>query len=234
MDESQEFRLSIRRLMPGLIVLILILGLVFIIMDWGQIRSALLQASLRPVPYALGMTVVSYFCISLSFAVVSRILGVPMRMRDLTVVGFASTVLNHIVSSGGAAGYSVRYALMNRHGVTVREVLTVSLLHFYLTSLVMIAMLPVGLLFLVRHAAVGGGESGLLTALAALVILGEAIATGLIFWSPMRAGLMRAVGRVGRLLLRRDMGPMLERFDATMVQGVDGECDCALVLFPCS
>lgn len=221
MDASKELRLSLKRLMPGLILLILLLGLVFIVMDWGQIRSALLQASLRPVPYALIMTVISYFCISLSFALVCKLMGVQMRLRDLTVVGFASTVLNHIVSSGGAAGYSVRYALMNRHGVSVREVLAVSFLHFYLTSLVMIAMLPVGLLFLVRHAIVSAGTAGLLTALAALVILAEGVATGLIFWKRMRLGLINLLGKVGGGLLRRDVRPTLERFEITMARGVE-------------
>jgi uncharacterized protein (TIRG00374 family) len=220
MRDSEEHRLSIRRLMPGLTVLILLLGLVFIIMDWGRIQSALQQASLRPIPYALLMTAISYLCISLAFAAVARLMGISMRIRDLTLVGFASTVLNHIVSSGGTAGYSVRYALMNRYGVSVREVLAVSFLHFYLTSLVMIAMLPVGLLFLGRHATLGGRTAGLLSALAALVILTEVIATAAIFWNRMRIGAIRSLGKAAGTLLRRDVRPAFARFEGTMGQGV--------------
>lgn len=213
-------KISVKRLMPGIIVLLLIIGLVLVVMDWTRITEALAQASLQPIPFALAATAVSYFCISLSFAWVSKLLGLGMRSQDLVAVGFVSTVLNHIVSSGGTAGYSVRYALMNRHDVDFREVLTVSILHFYLTSLVMIGMLPVGLMYLLLHTSLSQQAAILLAALALIVMLAAAATTGLVLGGSMRTRLMRLAERAGRRLLRRELGPMLERFDATMTQGV--------------
>ena len=67
-----SFRATFRRLLPGLIVFIALLGLVFIIIDWQQIRTAILQASWQLIPYALAATALSYLCISLSFAWVSN------------------------------------------------------------------------------------------------------------------------------------------------------------------
>jgi hypothetical protein len=58
--------------MPVLIVAVALIGLVFIVVDWGQIRNALLQASWKPIPYAAVATLISYTCISLNFAQLSR------------------------------------------------------------------------------------------------------------------------------------------------------------------
>ena len=74
--------------MPFLIVLVALVGLVFVVADWEQIWTALTQARWKPIPYALVVTLVSYTCISLGFAQVSRLLGVEMRMRNLAIVGF--------------------------------------------------------------------------------------------------------------------------------------------------
>jgi uncharacterized protein (TIRG00374 family) len=216
----KSIRENLRRVLPGLVLLIALLGLVFIIIDWNQIRSALAQASWKPVPYALGATTLSYLCISLSFARVSKLLGIPMRTRDLTLVGFMSTVLNHVVSSGGAAGYSVRFALMNRHGVGMRDVLAASILHFYLTSLVMIGMLPVGLVYLVRHAAIGSGAATLLAVLAVVVILATVLATLLLFSIHLRQRLIAGILRLLRRFTRRNLEASLISFDETLAEGV--------------
>ena len=206
--------------MPGIILIIALLGLVFIFADWQQIRSVLSQASWKPVPYALAATALSYLCISFSFARVSKLLGVQMTARDLTLVGFVSTVLNHVVSSGGAAGYSVRFALMNRHDVGMRDVLAVSILHFYLTSLVMIGMLPVGLLYLVQHAAINRAPATLLAILAGGVFLATILATVLLFSAPLRHRAMNLLVRITGRFSRLDLNPSMTRFDQTLAQGI--------------
>jgi uncharacterized protein (TIRG00374 family) len=211
---------SLRRLAPGLVVAVALLGAVFIAVDYGQIRSALGQASWSPIPYALAATLVSYICISYSFARVSRLLGIHMRLRDLTAVGFVTTVLNHLVSSGGAAGYSVRFVVMGRHGASLREVIATSILHFYLTSLVMMAMLPVGLVYFLLHSSVSPTAAALLTTLASLVLLASVLAAGLVFWGAMRKKVIDGLVRAARALIRRDVAPAMERFEATMTLGV--------------
>jgi uncharacterized protein (TIRG00374 family) len=205
---------------PALIVLIAIIGLIFIMVDWGQIRVALTQANWRPIPYALAATVVSYACISLNFAQVGRLLGARMRLRDLAVVGFISIVLNHLVSGGGAAGYSVRFMLMHRHGVTMREVIAISIMHFLLTSLIMIAMLPVGLIYLGLNASLSQLTAIILTAAALVVILLTLFATILVFWSTMRRRVVNVLARSTYALVRRDVRDTLEGFESTIALGV--------------
>jgi len=206
--------------MPILIVLVALVGLVFVVADWDQIWKAVAQASWRPIPYALAATLVSYTCISLSFSQVSRLLGVGMRMKVLAIVGFVSSVLNHLMLSGGAAGYSVRFMLMNRYGVAMRKVVAISILHFYLTSLLMIAMLPVGLIYLALNAALSQTTAIVLAVSASILLLVTIVATGLIFRSTMRKRVIRILVKATRTLLHRDVRDLLERFDATMDQGI--------------
>ncbi|MCL7454857.1 MAG: flippase-like domain-containing protein [Anaerolineae bacterium] len=215
-----KIKIDLRQWVPFLVVLVALLGIVFIVADWDQIREAVVQARWQPIPYALLVTVISYTCISFSFAQVSKLMGVSMRQRDLAVVGFVSSVLNHIVMSGGAAGYTIRWMLMNRYGVSMREVVAISILHFYLTGLFMIAMLPFALVYLGLNAAISQAVTVLLAVSALILLLLAILATALIFWSRLRKRVIRFLVKAVDTLVHRDIGEPLGRFDATMDQGV--------------
>lgn len=213
-------KIDFKRWMPFLIVLIALIGLVFVVSDWQQIRAAVEQAHWQPIPYALAVTLISYSAISFSFAQVCLLLGVEMRRRSLAIIGFVSAVLNHIVLSGGAAGYSVRFMLMNRYGVSMRQVVTISILHFYLTSLLMIAMLPVALAYLGLTASLNQTTTIALAAFALVLFLAIILITGLIFNSRMRRRAVHLLTKAARTLFRWDVSEPLGRFDTTMTLGV--------------
>lgn len=220
-----EVRFDFRRLVPILVVLVALLGLIFIVADLDQIEAAVMQASWRPIPFALAATLISYICISFSFAQVSKLLGVRMRSQELAIVGFVGAVLNHIVLSGGAAGYAVRFMLMNRHGVTMREVIAISILHFYLTALFMVAMLPFALIYFGLNAAISQGGTIALGVSALVLLVVAILATGLIFGSKMRKRGVRVLVKAADTLLHRDIREPLARFDQTMDQGVQAMRD---------
>ena len=75
----------------------------------------------------------------------------------ISAVGFVTNVINHVVTTGGVAGYTIRVLMMARHGVSLKDVAAVSIVHFYLTSLDMMIMLPVSLAYLLRNAQVKPG-----------------------------------------------------------------------------
>ncbi len=208
-----------RRFAAWLATLVMLLGLVFIALERDALRRAISEASWGPLPLALATTALSYLCISLSFARVCRLLRVEMSTRDLMGVGFISVVLNHLVASGGAAGYSVRYALMSRHGVSFSRTLAVSILHFVLISLVMIGMLPVGVVYLVTHAAISAGVARLLTTGALLLIVGDGLLIGLVASSPLRSRVFAALEAAARSILKREIGEKLAPVDAALLEG---------------
>lgn len=215
-----ELKIDFKRWMPFLIVLVVLLGLVFIVADLDQIWTALQEANWKIIPLALATTLIAYTCISINFAQVSRLLGVDMSLKDLTIIGYVSSIINRIVLSGGAAGYSVRFMLMRGYGVTMREVVAISILHFYLTSLLMISMLPAGFIYLGLNAELGQTTTILLAIAALLLILVAILATALIFSNKLRKRVLGTLVKTIDTLIHRDVSDPLERFDETMDKGV--------------
>lgn len=218
--KSSLKKTGLDRWVPFLVVLVALSGVVFIVLDWNNIRPALAQANWKLIPLALLATAISYTCISFNFAKVSKLLGVTMQTRELTSVGFISSSLNHIVLSGGAAGYSVRFMLMNRHGVTMRAVVAISILHFYLTAMWMMAMLPVSMIYLGFNAPLNRTTASFLNVLGAILLLIMAVTTIFIFSHRWRKKVIGILIKGVPSLFGRDISAPLERFDATMEEGI--------------
>jgi uncharacterized protein (TIRG00374 family) len=208
------------KLVPIFVVLVALAGVVFVVLDWSKIKPALTQADWRLIPFALLATAISYACISFSFAKVSKLLGVVMQMKELSIVGFISTALNHIFLSGGAAGYSVRFMLMNRYGVSVREVMAITIIHFYLTALWMILMFPVSLIYLALNASLSKATATLLAITGAILLVLVNLASILIFSSKARKRLIQILIKAAHSFIHREIDVTLERFDDTMDQGI--------------
>jgi len=200
--------------------MIALAGFVVVYLDWEKFAPVFHQAEATPVLVGLLFTGLAYTCVGFAFALVSRMLSIDMSLRDLAEVGFVSTILNHVATTGVVAGYSVRYLLMHRRRVTMKEVLAASILHFYLTSLDMLTMLPVGFLYLLLNATLPAGitaVAGLITLFMAAVAI---LATGMIFRENWRRRLESVLARLGKTLLRKDFGPVLHRFDTSLSSGV--------------
>jgi uncharacterized protein (TIRG00374 family) len=108
---------------------------------------------------------------------------------------------------------------MKLYGVKMRDVIAASIMHFYLTSLDMLAFLPVGFVYLLLHAKVARGVAvilGLMTMLGAVTFLA---ATGLIFVPSKRGPLLDLLTRLAQRFLRRDIRSTLDNFDETLKRG---------------
>lgn len=211
-----------QRLVIGLVVALVIVGLLVVVLDWREVQKILGETDWKLVPVALLFSAISYACLSFGFAAANRSFGIRMGWRDLSEIGFVSTMLNHLLSAGGAAGYSVRFLLMREQGATLRDILAASLFNSYLDSLGMLALLPIGLGYLfVKHPLSPGGTAAVGIAAVLLVVL-FFLATAVILLPRLRAGVLRGLARVARLVTRRDLTATLDDFDATMSRGVGG------------
>lgn len=209
-----------QRLVIGLVGALVLTGLLVVALDWHNVRQILGQTDWRLVPLALLFAAISYACISYGFAIANQVFDVRMRMQDLTEIGFVSTILNHLLSAGGAAGFSVRFLLMGSQGAKLKDIVASSLFYSYFSSLGMLALLPIGLVYLyVRHPLSQGAAVGVAVG-AVVLILAFLMATALVFSDSLRSRMLRGVNRVARAAVHRDIGPSLDEFDATMAQGV--------------
>ena len=216
----EEPKPSRQRLVIGIVVALVLIGLLVVVLDWREVRKILGETDWKLVPVALLFTAISYTCLSFSFALVNQAFGIRVGRRDLTEIGFVSIVLNHLISAGGAAGYSVRFLLMGSQGTTLKDVLAASLFYSYFDSLGMLALLPIGLLYLFVKHPLSGGASASVGVAAVLLIVIFFLASALVFAASLRTALLRALGKAWHFVTHRDLGSALDDFDATMTRGV--------------
>ena len=210
----------VNRLITLFVLLLALAGIGLIIRQLDQVILAVQQADWKAVPSALFFTLISYAFMSVSFALVSRMFSIPMGLFDLAIVGFITNSINHVVTASGVAGYSLRTIMMGRHGVPFGDVMAVSLLHFYLTSLDMLIMLPVGLAYLQRNTEVLPGVAFVLTIATGLLGVLALVVTLLIFLLKFRQKALELMGKAAYFITRRDVRSNLEYFDISMSRGV--------------
>lgn len=202
------------------VLAILVLGALVIYFDGRRILQVVSQADWQVIPAALVFTTISYLCVGYTYAMLARMWGICMHPRDLTEIAFVTTSLNHIVRSGGVAGYSVRYLLMNQHGVKFNEVISSSLVHYYLTSLDMLMMMPVALAYLLFNTALSTPITILISGFTILFILIAVTSTLLVFSEGLRTRCIQLISHAGKLLLRRDLTYVFNDFNQHMSFGV--------------
>jgi uncharacterized protein (TIRG00374 family) len=209
------------RLVTALIISILVIGVVLLALDWQNIHQVLLEADWRFIPLVFLFTVLSYTFYSLAYGLVARLLGIKMRLPELAEACFISTVVNHVLTSGGVVGYSLRYLLMKMYNVTLNEVLTSSFLHYYLTSLDMLTILPLSFTYLMINASVPHGVAialGIMTVVFALVLV---LITALVIFPSRRRPIINLIATLVNKLLKRDIHIWLSQFDETMTHGTE-------------
>jgi uncharacterized protein (TIRG00374 family) len=211
-----------QRVLVFLAATVVLLGGLLLVADWEAILEVIGESNWALLFPALLMTGISYACISYSFAEVGLLMDIPIRRHRLAGIGFVSAVLNHLVQSGGVAGYGVRYALMQRERVPLNDVLAASILHFYLTSLAMQAILPLGFLYLLSNATLTRATSISIGVLAVVLILVFVAESLLIFRSGARRKVLGGIGKLAKRLFRKDVRRVLTDFDAAMARGISG------------
>jgi uncharacterized protein (TIRG00374 family) len=217
--ESERTAAS-QRLLVGIVVGLVLLGIFVVALDWRKAEHVLKQANWQWVAAALLFTALSYVCLSYGFAVACRIFGITLRQRDLLEVGFISNVLNNLLTTGGAAGYSVRLIVMRRRGSSLSDILAASLFHSYFNTLALLILFPVGLGHLLVSHTLKGGEVIGVAVIVVLAAIMTVLATAIVFSRAMRVRIFKGLRRVVHAILRRDIGPSLEEFDSTVTRGI--------------
>jgi uncharacterized protein (TIRG00374 family) len=203
------------------VALLALLGLSMVVLDLGEIWQVLGQASWRLLPLALLFAALSYVCLSYSFAMVSRIFGIRMCRRDLFEIGFISYALNHLVASGGAAGYSLRMLLIKRRGLPVRDILAASLFHSTLNSLFLFGLVPVSMVYLLANRSLSGNTAVGVGIAAVLLLFLVVLAATVLFVGTLRSAVLGMVGATWHKVARSSMENQLNDLDSTLASGVD-------------
>jgi uncharacterized protein (TIRG00374 family) len=209
------------RYITAFILVLTIIGLILIASDWQEMSRVILRADWRYLILVLLFTFISYAFYSYAYAIVAKTLGIQMRKRDLGVVCFISTVVNHVITSGGVVGYSLRYLLMRMYRVSLKEVLTSSFLHYYLTSLDMLTFLPLSIAYLIRHSSTPRGVVIALIAMTILFGLVLILSTLIVVFPSRRRPVLTWLVQRGRKFLRPQRVSWLIQVDETLTCGTE-------------
>lgn len=200
-------------------------GILVVLLDRHEIVRVLGLTDWSSILLAMAATAAAYFALSMALVATGELLGIRSPRAPLLRAAFISEVLNHVVSMGGVAGYSLRTAVMTRNGVRAGDVLAMSLLHSYLNNAVLALLLVTGVTLLTLHTELSaparaaaillGGTSAGFTILSTAGLLSRRVRTPLL--------------RIARALVVRlpegwheNMLHTLGDLEAALAQGADG------------
>jgi uncharacterized protein (TIRG00374 family) len=213
-------KISRQRLATIVVISMVSIGLMVILLDLHEVRKLIGETNWKMIPWALLFTIVSYFCISYGFATMVQLFGSQIKLHDIASIGFISTVLNHLLSAGGAAGLSVRFLMMRDKTTTINTILGASLFHSYFTSMGMLALLPVGFVYiLIHHSLTTAVTTSLVIAIILLACL-FFLASDIVFNASLRDGVLRIGSRLMNKVFHRDLEEKAAEFSATIAMGV--------------
>jgi uncharacterized protein (TIRG00374 family) len=207
------------RVVTLFILAITAVGAVLVVLDWHDMSQVLVEADWRFILPVLLFTLLSYLFYSYAYAYVAQLLGIHMGKGELAEVCFISTIVNHVLTTGGVVGYSLRYLLLRMYNVSLKDVLSSSILHYYLTSLDMLTFMPLSFIFLLVNFNVPLGIQialGLMTLLFLLVLF---LFSGLILFPSRRRPLATLLSRLGNRILHRDFSSWLAQLDDSLTLG---------------
>ena len=135
-----------------------------------------------------------------------------------------------IAAIGGLAGHSLRLLLMTRRGLATGDVMAPSLFHSYIESLVFFALIPMGLGYLLLTHPLSSGVALWLSVGTGILGVAFAATAVVFFYGPVRSLALWLFGTVWRYVARRNIGPSLNDFEATLRSGLSALRDRPLAL----
>jgi len=193
--------------------------LVSIILDWKETKKVVTDAEWRYIPVVLAATFGAYGCASLGFTVLGGVFNLGVKRFTLFRVGMITLPINNMIRIGGAAGHSIRVALLHDRHVAGEDALAASIFHSYLYTVSFVAGLPVSLIYLFATRNLSEGQEigfgiGLVVSLAMF-----GTATMVVFHHPFRAKLLGWIAQAANRVLEKDLDDTFEQFDASLLKG---------------
>ncbi len=196
-----------------------VLAAVFAYLNWDSVETVILDVQpvyiLAAAALALGSTTLTGF----GFASFARIFGVQVPLRELGEVGYISVAFGRFVAFTSVPGYSMRIMLTRRWGAAPEAVLAASLVHSIANDLILFALVPVGLTYVILAKQVFGVQLlGLLLVISifVLMILGWLLFA---FSHSVRRPILAFVTRLWKRITKHDITARVQDLDHSLSTG---------------
>ncbi len=210
-----------QRVVIGVVVALVLFAILLSILNWPKVEAALADAQPEPLLWATGYSLLSMAAMSLAFGILARVFSVHLPVRDLSEIGFVSLAFGRVISSTGLPGYVLRLLLASRQGAETHHMLAASLFHSMANDLVLFALLPFGVSYLLLHQALDPWQLAAFVAVGVLALALTAVWASVMIVTRARRRILHAIERVWLRLTRRDIGQVLTELDDSMAEGTD-------------
>ncbi len=215
-----NIKMNINKVALTIVILFVIAGVLIVVLDWKEMRLVFGRANWLLLLPPILFTASSYACLSYSLSLIFRIFGINMNFKYLMQIGFVSNVVTYMMNVGGITGVSLELILLKKRGLATEDILAPSLFQLYFSSLVLIALLPIGLFNILATHPLSRVGSFIIIIASCLLILLLVLAGIIVFNSPFRSAVLRRLSRTVRLITRRNITPIFDNFDMAMKRGV--------------
>lgn len=194
-----------------MVVVFLCLGAVLVIVSFSELKdiiTMLQHANPWYLALALGIQLVWFAVLGLTFKSIYQVLGLKESLRRLTLVATAGGFVNVVAPSAGIGGIAIFINDGRDRGQPSGRVMVASALYFLLDEAAFLCILALGMIILVRRGNLSASEIA-----AALVLLAMACAIAFLLYLGYRsaealgnvlAKMARLVNHVVRPFIRRE------------------------------
>lgn len=168
--------------------------------EWDDMSQVLSDADLPTVGQVGLLTATSYVLVLTGFVYIHRLFNFTLPVRSLSLIGFVSLTINHLIPLASVGGYSMRVYFLNQRGYSVKDSVTVSVIHSYFHNFILFTLFPVFAAYVLFTHQVDAGISIILV-ISAIVSLAVVIAvSAVIFHKRSRVITFNLLDKVFHLL----------------------------------
>jgi len=131
------------------------LGLMLFYSDGRALLEAVRSISWPRLLVPVGLTLLSYLFMTLSYEGIAQAAGAPIGLRPMLRITIVSNTINYLVATGGLSGFAFRMYFFRQHGIPMGTAVTISFVQGLLTNLTLLFFLAMGFYFLLAHGALG-------------------------------------------------------------------------------
>lgn len=205
----------------GLFLAVVATGLLIGFLDFEKAWETVRAADVRWLAAALAASAVSYVFLAWSYGWIFTRMGIELPMRQVMLVGYTSSALNHLMPVPTVAGHGIRVALLRDRGISPGDTLAASAFHSFLSSFVLLSLFPIGLAFVLLTRDLPSAAEFPLAAITGLTIVLLAGMTWIIFHTRARRATLQRIGSfLDRFIHERDVKKNIADFDDTIENGI--------------
>lgn len=195
---------------------VIAIGVYIAFREWDRISRVLTQADIGTLAIAGLLTVASYLLFLVGFIYVHRLFDFTLPVTSLSLIGFVSSAMNHLLPLASIGEYSLRIYFLRQRGYSVKDSVTVSVIHSYFHNSILFVLFPIFAAYVMFTHPPGSTSSAVLVFSSLVSIAVFAIATTAIFHSGGRQKIFDLLGKVSsfaHLHLTDEIQRLVEYFE---------------------